>query len=1324
MIRRLGGRRLTSATAVLTVPVLVATLALLDRGFPLARLDLDDGAVWITATDRGMVGRYNVPVEELNAGLAPAATRFDVLQDGPDVLVVGPGGVQVVDPATVATVADVAAAGTTASTAGGTVAFADADGRVWVRPMLALPGLRLGPDGADLELGPGGQVVVARSGTALAVSPEDGTVTRVSPDGEQAPGGSVGAGEVEQLTAVGDEPVVLTGRTLRTRGGTVELDGQDLVLQQPGPASSRVLVAGRTALLEVPLDGGPVVEHVTGGSGAPARPVRVGACSYGAWATGSGSYLRFCDGGDELRRDLAELGAGATLVFRVNRSMVVLNDAAAGRLWLPEQDSDVRVPDWELVAPEPEPEPDTQEAQGSLTNDLVAECGQDSGAPQARDDEFGVRPGHTVLLPVLDNDSSSDCGILAISELDALPAGFGTLEPVYGGRALQVHVVPDATGVAEATYTITDGRGTTPPSTATLRLRVSTENGAPVQVRVPTVTVDAGGRVTQDVLASFVDPDGDDLMLLGATVDPTSGTVRARQDGTLTFEADGGALGQASVELTVTDGTQTATGSLTVEVRPEGSVPPHIDPVLAVTYVDRPVTVRPLDLVRSASAEPVSLAGVDDVVGATVVADLAAGTFTFSAPRPGTYYVPFLVTAPPQQAAGLARVDVLAWPEQVLPPIAVRDRALLPAGGQVTIDPLANDTDPAGGVLVLQSVEAPEGYGLQVAVLDHHLVQVSADRTPEGPVLLAYTVSNGAAVATGEIVVLPVPATGSSQAPVVDSVEVTVRTGGVVTVPVLDSAYDPDGDPLSLVRDLPEPLASGEGLLFVSGDVLRYQAPATPMTVRATFAVRDPAGNTTAASLTVRVHASDEDTKAPPRPRDLVARVFAGDVVRIDVPLVGIDTDGDGVTLLGLASAAGKGVVEVGPDWLGYQAFADESGTDTFTYAVEDWTGQRAVATVRVGVAPRPTTAASVVARDDAVTVRPGESVEVRVLANDIDSSGGTLTLGPVLEAPEGVAASVDVERGRVAVTAPGTPGTVQVVYTATNARGGRDTAVLTVTVSADAPVLPPVARDVVVPAADTFGKTSVSVDVLATAQNPSGPMSDLAVSVPDAATGMAYVAEDQTVVVTLTDRAQTLPYLLTNTREPGATAYAFITVPALGNFPPILRRNAPELTVASGEELVIPLDEHVQVAPGRTPSVADEAGVSATRSDGGPLVRDARTVQYTSADGYAGPASITVPVTLRNATASCAPTVDETHAWSLAGSCTVCIRAAEHTDYGDLLLLVIDSVEHAVGTATCAMAIVQRWSELLANSVGIVEQRTDDELVSSERHRFGKLFG
>lgn len=1229
---RAARSRATTAAAVVTVPVLVLVLALLDQGFPLARLDLNDGGVWLTATSKLQLGRYNAQVEELNGGLSAAGSTFDVLQDEGDVLLVEPGSVAVVDPASVTLAAQVPVPGAEVSMAAGVVAVVDPDGNVWVRPVSDLGTLQIAADTPDVELGKGGAAVVARSGAVLAVAPEDGAVTRVEVvDGaaRSTPLGSLGAGPVDQLSAVGDAPVVLSDGTVRTLDGEVELEGDDLTVQLPGPESSRALVASRTALLEVPLDGGSVVEHPTEGSGVPAEPVQVGRCAHGAWASAVGSYLQLCEGDDAEVSNLQEMSSADVLKFRVNRQVVVLNDTLRGRLWMPLQDTDLRVPEWTEIEPEEQPDEAQEETETSdTTQDLVTECSTESAPPTAADDEFGVRPGRTTILPVIDNDSSSDCGILVISQFDPLPPEFGRVEAIYGGRALQVAVAEGATGTAELTYTITDGNGNNAPSTArvVLTARDRSLDSPPVQLRTGSLQVEQGGQADHQALADFLDPDGDDLVLVGATADPAAGSVRFRQDGSVTFRADGGRLGRTSVTLLVSDGTSTTEGRLDVDVRTTGSLAPQIDPVHAVTYVDQPVTLHPLDAVRSASAEPPRLAGIEEVPGTTITTDLQGGTFTFSAARAGSYYVKFLVSAPPQQATGLARIDVRVWPETDQPPIAVRDQAFLPADGEVTIDPLANDADPAGKVLVLQSVDAPEG--LQVAILEHHLVQITSERTLTAPVALRYTVSNGQASTVGEIIVHPVPPSSTSQPPVVPNVEVDVRTGGVVTIPVLEGAYDPDGDRLTLRSELVEPLPSGQGLLFVSGDVLRYQAPDEPLTARATFEVEDATGNLTAATVTVRVHASDASTKAPPRPKDLVARVFQGDTVRIYVPLVGIDPDGDGVTLLGIASSALRGrVTATGADWLEYQAFPDEVGTDEFTYAVEDWVGQRAVATIRVGISPRPGDSATVVARDDQVTVKPGQRVEVRVLANDVDSSGGDLTLEPGLEMAEGVQATV--EDRRIVVQAPDEPGVLQIAYTASNKRGGRDTGVLTVTVSADAPVLPPIARDIVVPATDTLDRTEVSVDVLAVAQNPSGPLSDLDVSVPASQADVARVSENGEVVVTLVDHAQTVPYLLTNrTGETPVASYAFITVPALGFFRPVPRPKAPELRVASGERLVVPLGEQVQVAPGRTARIADPLGVSATRSDGTSPIVDDETLQFTSAPGYAGPASITVPVT------------------------------------------------------------------------------------------------
>ena len=134
-----------------------------------------------------------------------------------------------------------------------------------------------------------------------------------------------------------------------------------------------------------------------------------------------------------------------------------------------------------------------------------------------------------------------------------------------------------------------------------------------------------------------------------------------------------------------------------------------------------------------------------------------------------------------------------------------------------------------------------------------------------------------------------------------------------------------------------------------------------------------------------------------------------------------------------------------GPDWIEYQAFPDEVGTDEFTYAVEDWVGQRAVAKIRVGIGPRPTARPS-----SRGTTRspssPASGSRSGVLANDVDSSGGELTLATALDMPAGTDAKV--EGRRIVVHAPDQPGVLQIAYTVSNDRGGQDTGVLTVTVA------------------------------------------------------------------------------------------------------------------------------------------------------------------------------------------------------------------------------------------------------------------------------------
>ena len=54
----------------------------------------------------------------------------------------------------------------------------------------------------------------------------------------------------------------------------------------------------------------------------------------------------------------------------------------------------------------------------------------------------------------------------------------------------------------------------------------------------------------------------------------------------------------------------------------------------------------------------------------------------------------------------------------------MRDVALLPTGGEVLLGVLNNDTDPSGGILVIQSVSVEPGSGISVSVLNHESLRI------------------------------------------------------------------------------------------------------------------------------------------------------------------------------------------------------------------------------------------------------------------------------------------------------------------------------------------------------------------------------------------------------------------------------------------------------------------------------------------------------------------------------------------------------------------------------------------------------------------------
>ncbi|WP_240643830.1 Ig-like domain-containing protein [Antribacter gilvus] len=1210
----------------------VVGLALAHDGQATADVDLNDSGVWVTKTSAGLLGRFNYESQALDGTLLAGSSTFDVEQDAQKVLLADSGTFTAspVDPAHLVLDGTVRMpTGAQVAYGGSTTAILDPEeGLLWVLPFDGAPSFDAEETDPTAELGKGGSLAVSRDGTVFVAVPSDGKLYTVrtattgvaKEDGLSEEFLPVGEGDEVEVSAVGDKPVVLnrTSSSIVLPGGeTVELqDGEDARLQQPSAESGVVVVASPSALVSQPLDGG----HATSrrASGSPAQPVQLGGCTYGAWSS-TAQVMRECPGTDnDFAETLEGVDGSAVLAYRVNRNIIVLNDVSAGALWLA-ADTFEKVDDWDLKLPE-DAEGEKTESETTTpeqVDQFVADRSKENRPPQPQDDNLGVRPGRTTLLPVLSNDIDPDGDVMTASVTDA-PEGDLTVDQVLGGAALQASVPGSASGTASFTYTVSDGRGGNVAADVVLRVVPLSENAQPIQTGEPVLRVEQGGVATIKVLPYFRDPDGDDLYLSSAAATVAGDEVRSKPDGSIEFRDGGTTTGRKIVDLTVSDGLGlVAEGKLLIDVlatqEPPVAVQDHV-----VVLAGQPVTVDPLRNDSDPNGDRLRLVNVSEQDPAVITPNYAAGTFSFVSDSPGSYDVTYQVSDGPNATMGLVRVDVMNAPDEAGPPVAVSDQVLLPAGGSALVDVLANDTDPAGGVLVVRSVTQPDDGAVTVAVLSHRVLRVTEAKRLDGPVTVQYTVSNGTQAAFGEVRIVPIPAPDELRPPEAGSDEATVHVGDVVTIPVLKNDSHPDGLDLKLDDELVETADPAMGEAFVSEDTVRFRAGDKAGSAYAVYEVADPNGQKDSAQITINVVDTEENT-APALP-DVEERVLAGSTVRITLPLDGVDPDGDYVMLSSVSSAPAKGTVKISEGYLDYTAARSASGVDTFTYTAVDTRGAVAEGTVRVGVAVPPEVNQPPVVVDDETAVRPGRTVAVDALENDSDPDGDSIGLvGDAFEGAPDLAPKVADER--VVVTAPGSEGTHSFYYGVQDAFAARAAGTITVAVAQDAPLLRPVARDDVVPADAVTGQT-VTVDALRNDVDPDGVASDLELTV-DAPT--ATVSETGEVVVELTDAPQVIEYTVTDMDD--LQAKAFLRIPGdPSRMGPHLRADLQPLEAISGVPLDIDLTQYVEVAEGRTPRITEESKVKT--ADGTVSVTGPATMVYTSREDFAGGTAISFEVT------------------------------------------------------------------------------------------------
>ncbi|MFC6355193.1 Ig-like domain-containing protein [Luethyella okanaganae] len=1236
-------KSVASVTALAVLVGVPVTIAILHRGFPVTDVDMRARDVWVTNGEALLAGRLNRQIEELNAAVATPSRSADVLQDGDDVFLsdVSLGSVERIHPSFTTLVERIdVPVGAELAFGGETLAVLDSgSGELWT--VDAAGELSFDPSTSDpvLKLGKGGHVAVTNDGVVFASSPEKDTLFRIDSLGAEPSAREVRLDGEHQLSAVGDTAVVLDleKNELIVDGRTSELPAPGIRLQQPGGEAADVLVASADELLMVPLGGGEARRIPTGADGGSSDPAEVSApvwlngCAHGAWAS-TQRYVAACGDGEPRVESIEQPTAGSQLEFRVNRDVIALNNLSNGNVWL--VDANMRlVENWDEVTPpeEQDSEEGDEKASKQSFEDTLAERTETNRAPIARDDVFGVRPGKTTVLPVLDNDTDPDGDVLTVIKTGAVAETAGRLDVIDGGRALQFTPSENAVSTVSFRYTVSDGRpGGVAEAQVDVTVRPPSENQAPVAHREGALSVEQGQIVGYNVLTDWRDPDGDDIYLVSAA--PSSGdAVRFGPEGFVTFEHKSAQLGVKEVSFVVSDGVETATGVLRVDVQPTGSLNPVGTPDFAETFAGETVLVEPLLNDITPSGAPLALLGVSEVPQEiTVVPNTERGTIAVTAGRAGSFVFLYSLGAGPAASVGLIRVDVKEPPAETLPPIAVKDTAYLRAGEPFSLSVLNNDVSPSGKVLAVQSVDTSEsGDAISVELLTNTVLRVTAASALTQQLQFTYTISDGVSTSTAGVTVVPVPPLVKHQPPVAVDDAVNVRAGDIVTVPVLENDYHPDSATMTLAPDLVDASAAA-GLVFVSGNTVRYQAPREAGVYSASYQVVDAFSESAVATVRFTVVAPNPEGNQPPNPLPLTVRTFADSTVKIDVPLDGIDPDGDSVRLKGVTAVPMHGrIVETASNSVSYESFPGAAGTDTFSYEVEDTGGASAVGTIKVGVIPRPEANQPPNAVDDAIEIKPGRTGSIPVWLNDSDPNGYALTVSKKLpEVDDGIKARV--AGNRVIVDAPESEGAFTIRYEITNGHGGSDTAFLQVKVTKDAKPVRPSSIDHVLEAKDIAGKNRVDVDVLEGAQNPGGLLEDLVVTLDGQNAEAGEVLAGGKVRVEPGDTRQVIAYRLTNDIDELSTT-SFIVVPPVPNakdaeeeaaFGPPYLKPLPPQTVRMNGTIDWNLAELVVVPSGRPLIVLSSSAVNGEASLSG------TSLGFTAARDYRGPASVSFLVT------------------------------------------------------------------------------------------------
>ncbi|KIN69800.1 putative hemagglutinin/hemolysin-related protein [Sulfitobacter donghicola DSW-25 = KCTC 12864 = JCM 14565] len=354
--------------------------------------------------------------------------------------------------------------------------------------------------------------------------------------------------------------------------------------------------------------------------------------------------------------------------------------------------------------------------------------GEETDPPVAVDDTAETDEDTPVVIDVLENDSDPDGDPLEITEATS-PDGTVTIND---DGTIEFTPNPDFNGEATIEYTVTDGNGG--EDTAEVVVTVNPVNDGPL-AEDDVADTDIGEPVTTDVLANDSDPEGDPIEVVEAS--SPDGEVVINDDGTITFTPNEGFTGEAQVNYTISDGELTDPAVLFVTVTDPAENPVAVDDV-AETPEDTSIVIDVLENDTDPNGDPLEIKEATSPNGTVTINDDGTIEFTPEADFNGDTTITYTI-CDPDGNEDTATVDITVTPVNDAP-VTADDVAETPINTPVTIDVLANDSDPDGDPLIITSATSDNG---DVVINDDGTITFTPDDGYTGPADVSYTVSDG-----------------------------------------------------------------------------------------------------------------------------------------------------------------------------------------------------------------------------------------------------------------------------------------------------------------------------------------------------------------------------------------------------------------------------------------------------------------------------------------------------------------------------------------------------------------------------------------------------